>query len=131
MRKGLVGILGLILLIGCSKEAGEGGKNSIEGVIIMQEFTESGDLFVIEYPAAEERVYIIYGDNAYYADETRTNYDGSFRYEYLYKGDYTIFIYSECLACPGGVEPLFVDIELEERREEFVTDTIYVKKYIK
>jgi hypothetical protein len=131
MRKGLVSILGLILLVGCSKEPGEGGKNTIEGVVIMQEYTESTDQFIIEYPASEERVYIIYGDNAYYADETRTNYDGSFHYEYLYKGDYTIFIYSECLAYPGGAEPLFIDIELKERKEEFVTDTLYIKKYIK
>ncbi|MFT4969730.1 MAG: hypothetical protein ACI9O4_001481, partial [Chitinophagales bacterium] len=29
-----------------------------------------------------------------------------------------------------GVEPVFVDLELKERKEEFVTDTIYVKKYI-
>ena len=130
MRKGLVGILGLIFLVGCSKEPGVGGKNSIEGVIIIEEYIDGTELFVVDYPAPEERVYIIYGDNAYYADETRTNYDGSFRFEYLYKGDYSIFVYSECLACPGGVEPKFMDIELKERKEEFLADTIYIKKYI-
>ncbi len=129
MRNGIIA-LSLLLLVSCSKEPGEGGKNSIEGVIMMQEYTKSTDQFVIEYPAPEERVYIIYGENAYYADETRTNYDGSFLFQYLYKGEYHLFVYSECLACASGVEPIFVDIELKERKEEFVTDTIYVKKYI-
>jgi hypothetical protein len=129
--KKLVSILfGLLLLSACTKEPGEGGKNTITGVIIKEEYTEAGNDFVTSYPALEERVYIIYGDNAVFADETRTNYDGSFRFDYLYKGDYSIFVYSECLACPGGVEPIFIDIELEQRKEIFETDTIYVKKFI-
>ena len=129
--KRLVSILfGLLLLSACTKEPGVGGKNTITGVIIKEEYTEAGNDFVTSYPALEERVYIIYGDNAVFADETRTNYDGSFRFDYLYKGDYSIFVYSECLACPGGVEPIFIDIELEQRKEIFETDTIYVKKFI-
>lgn len=130
MRKISIIFFSLLLLFACTKEPGEGGKNTIEGVIIKQDYTESTDQFVIEYPAVEERVYIIYGDNAYYADETRTNFDGSFRFDFLYKGEYQIFVYSECLACPGGTEPIFVDIDLEERKQEFITDTIYVKNYI-
>lgn len=130
MRKVIVALSLVLFLVSCGKQEGEGGKNTITGVVIMQEYTESTNQFVTEYPAPEERVYIIYGDNAYYADETKTNFDGSFRFEYLYKGDYQLFVYSECLACPAGVEPLFVDIELKERKETFVTDTIYVKNYI-
>lgn len=130
MRKIFIVIASVLLLISCGKQEGEGGKNTIKGVIIKQEYTESTNQFVTQYPAPEERVYIIYGDNAYFADEIKTNYDGSFRFEFLYKGDYQLFVYSECLACPAGVEPLFVDIELQERKEIFETDTIYVRKYI-
>lgn len=130
MRKVISILFAIVLLSACSKEPGEGGKNTITGVIVMEEYTEVSNQFVISYPAPEERVYIIYGDNAIFADETRTNYDGTFRFDYLYKGDYTIFVYSECLACPSGVEPIFVDIELEERKETFKTDTIYIKKFI-
>ena len=49
MRNGIIA-LSLLLLVSCSKEPGEGGKNSIEGVIMMQEYTKSTDQFVIEYP---------------------------------------------------------------------------------
>ena len=48
MRKGLVGILGLIFLVGCSKEPGVGGKNSIEGVIIIEEYIDGTELFVVD-----------------------------------------------------------------------------------
>lgn len=118
------------LFISCEKQEGEGGKNTITGVVIMQEYTESTNQFIIEYPAIEERVYIIYGDNSYYADETRTNYDGTFQFDYLYKGDYQIFLYSECLACAGDLEVQFYDVELKERKEVYELDTIYIKNYV-
>lgn len=130
MRKVIIAITGILFLISCGKQEGEGGKNTITGVIITQDYTKTTNQFVTEYPAPEERIYIIYGDNAYYADEIKTNFDGTFRFEYLYKGNYQLFAYSECLACPGGIEPLFFDIELKERKEIFVTDTIYIKNYI-
>lgn len=129
MRKIVIVGLGLMLMFACSKDPGEGGKNTIEGVIIMQEFSDVNGQFIIDYPALEERVYIIYGDNAYFADETRTNFDGTFRFPFLYKGDYQIFVYSDCLACPSGQEAIFIDVELTERKETFVTDTIFIKKY--
>ena len=120
MRKIIITLSAILLLISCAKEEGEGGKNTIKGVIITQEFTESTNQFVTQYPSQEKRVYIIYGDNAYYANEVKTNYDGRFKFDYLYKGDYQLFVYSDCLACPGGVESLFVDVTLKERKEVYV-----------
>lgn len=130
MKKLTILFIAIISLISCAKQEGIGGKNTITGVIIKEEYTESTNQFIKSYPAPEERVYIIYGDNAYFADDTRTNYDGSFRFEYLNKGDYKVFVYSECLACNGTVEAVFTEIKLEERKETFVIDTIFVKKYI-
>jgi hypothetical protein len=130
MKKLMIIAWGFMFLISCSKEPGEGGKNTIQGYVIKQDYTTSTDQFVTEYPALEERVYIVYGDNAYYADETRTHFDGSFEFDFLYKGEYKIFLYSECLACPGGIEPVIVDIELLERKEILELDTIYIKNYI-
>jgi len=130
MRKVIIAMASVLFLISCGKQEGEGGKNTITGVIIKEEWTKNTNQFVTEYPASEERIYIIYGDNAYFANEVKTNYDGSFRFEFLYKGDYQIFVYSECLACPGGVEPLFVDIKLTQHKEIYVIDTLLIRKYI-
>lgn len=45
---------------------------------------------------ADEDVFIVYGDDdAIYDDNTKTNYDGTFKFTNLRKGTYTIFAYNE------------------------------------
>lgn len=120
----------LLLAISCAKEEGEGGKNSIKGYVFTQEISRATNQIISEYPAFEDALYIIYGSNAYYADKFILNYDGFYTFENLNKGKYTIFIYSDCNLCNGGKEPIFKDIELLEKREDFAVDTIYKVKYV-
>ncbi len=44
--------------------------------------------------AAKTDVFIIYGDEAYFGDDTETNAQGMYQFEYLRPGDYTVFAYS-------------------------------------
>lgn len=120
----------LLFVSSCSKDEGVGGKNTITGIIIKQDYTASTNQLFSSYPAQEERVYIVYGDKTYFEDETRTNYDGTFRFDYLYKGKYTVFVYSECLACPGETEALLYEIDFDTRKGEHALDTIYIKNYV-
>lgn len=46
-------------------------------------------------PMAEERVYIIYGENAYASADTRTDENGKFSFEGLQKGQYKIYVLSK------------------------------------
>ena len=56
------------------------------------------------YYHADEEVYIIYGDeDNYYDDSYETSFDGSFRFENLRKGTYTVFIYSDCESDTTGL----------------------------
>lgn len=124
-------VFGLLLLsISCGKEAGEGGKNTIEGYVMTQEIRRSDNQVVAEYPSFEDRVYIIYGENAYHADNFILSYNGFYLFEELNKGKYTLFTYSDCLACESGKEAVFMDIKLKERKEEFKVDTIFKTKYV-
>ncbi|MGB1247539.1 MAG: hypothetical protein ACPG4Z_01545 [Chitinophagales bacterium] len=119
-----------ILLFSCSKEEGVGGKNTITGVVMVQERHELSDVIVAEYPATEDRVYIVYGEDSYYSDEARTNYDGSYRFEYLYGGSYSVFAYSECKICDAGTVPIIIPAELSGKKDEVVLDTIFAIKYV-
>lgn len=103
MKKGLIVISVLLFLAACDKPAGEGGTASIVGKVKVmdlehfdlpgQEYIDTSDI----YYAADKRVYIIYGDkDLVYDDSFDTSWDGSFRFEYLRKGKYTLFVYSEC-----------------------------------
>lgn len=86
----------------CKKVEGQGGSSEIIGKVIIRELDGLGNP-IEEYPAQDERVYIIYGDdNTIYDDDFDTSFDGSFRFQFLTKGTYTLFVYEDCNSCPSG-----------------------------
>ena len=51
----------------------------------------------VTYVGAKEDLYIIYGDGTIHNDKVEASYDGSFKFEFLQPGTYTIFGYTEVL----------------------------------
>jgi len=101
-------ILSLVFL-SCEKGPGEGGRTSIIGKVFAEEwddisYTQHYDS--LDHWAADEDVFIIYGDDASYGDRIRTGPDGVFEFKYLREGDYTVYVYSEAVenaaATAGG-----------------------------
>jgi hypothetical protein len=118
----------LLLLTGCSKEPGEGGRAEIRGVVKEQRYNGSnptGD----PYPVAEQRVYIIYGDGDYANDDTRTGPNGEFNFPWLRKGDYRVYVISECNNCPSGTTAVYAAVEISGRREIANVGTITIRNY--
>lgn len=117
-----------MFLSACEKDPGEGGSATIEGKVVINEVSPSGNILA-EYDGVEERVYIIYGDNEIYDDEVRSSYDGRFKFDNLFKGTYTVFVYSDCSSCPSGKETVMKSIEITDRGEtvSFDEDFISVK----
>lgn len=88
--------LSVFLMTGCTKDAGEGGTSTITGKVIVHDFDASFQAAVDTYPAVDEDVYIIYGDDhSTYNDHYKTSYDGTFEFKYLQKGKYKLFAYSK------------------------------------
>ena len=79
----------------CSKEAGEGGNSTIYGKIIAHNYNAEFTNLKGIYPAADEDVYIIYGEDRSYSERVRSNYEGIYEFKYLRPGDYTIYAYSK------------------------------------
>jgi len=79
----------------CSKEAGEGGNSTIYGKIIAHNYNAEFTNLKGIYPAADEDVFIIFGDDRSYSERVRTSYDGIYEFKYLRPGDYTIYAYSK------------------------------------
>ena len=87
-----------IFLFACKKEAGEGGTSVIEGRVMNYSISFNGtsnDTTI--FPKPKEDVYIIYSDDEgeVWDDNFETHWDGTYRFEYLRKGSYTIFIYED------------------------------------
>ena len=113
MKKLVFFSLIISFLASCELTEGKGGKAAIKGKIFIKDYNQEG-ILKDEYYASEFPVYIIYGDADFYSDEVKTHLDGSFVFDYLNPGNYTIFAYSKCKDCPGEKEALTVEVSLEK-----------------
>ena len=122
----------VVLAIGCTPQAGEGGKATIQGVI------EQEIRAVITNPAgaqhvlaADYDVFITYGDRTGPDDKVVTNFDGEFSFYYLRPGSYTVYVYSEDTIPPFPGAPdvaLIREIEIARGDESVDLGTIRVYK---
>ena len=92
------GIGALLLFSQCQKEAGDGGLATIKGMV-NKEFrnvlNNPSTALDDQIPAADQEVYIVYGDHISPDEKVVTNYKGEFSFTGLRKGDYTIYTYSQ------------------------------------
>ena len=117
-----------VVAVSCNKEAGEGGTSSITGTILVNDFDGSG-VFQEQYLGQDEDVYIIYGTaDQTYDDNFSTSHDGTFRFDYLTPGDYTIFAYSRCDTCAGGQEAIKRTVNVADKKTEYTVGTIEISK---
>jgi hypothetical protein len=100
MKKYILSIaIGAAMLFSqCQKEAGEGGLATIKGMV-NKEFrnvlNNPSTALDEQIPAADQEVYIVYGDHISPDEKVVTNYKGEFSFTGLRKGDYTIYTYSQ------------------------------------
>jgi hypothetical protein len=128
-KKFIILLLVAVSFMSCEKEEGEGGTSEIRGKVYVHDYTADMTWLEKEYYAPEEDVYIIYGDDEIYSDRFRTNYDGSFVFKNLQKGEYTIFVYSKNIKVPAEVEPIFVNVTIDSAFQTVVIpENIVIKK---
>lgn len=111
----------------CTKGPGEGGTSTIKGKIFIENYNGAGVL-QSSYYAAEERVYLIFGDADFYGMDTRTNYDGTYEFPYLKKGSYMVFAYSDCDSCASGVAPAFKLVEITDNHATITVADIILRR---
>lgn len=115
----------LLFVISCSKPEGEGGKSSITGKIFFIDYPSSESNQLDTIPASDEDVYIVYGNGTLQDDDTKTNYEGKYAFNYLRTGDYSIFVY--------GRNPDSAEIKVPQvynfsigKKEDFAAPDIYI-----
>ena len=109
-----------MVLFSCSKDEGSGGNSTIYGKIIAHDYNaEFTDLKGI-YPAADEDVFIIYGNDRSYSERIGTNYEGVYEFKYLRPGNYTVFAYSKdsTLTLPSGNYAVVLNVEIGNKKED-------------
>jgi hypothetical protein len=90
-----ISIFIIILLIQCSKDAGEGGNSTIYGKVYVKKYNSTFTSLLEEYYGADQWVFIIYGNNRDYDQKIRTSYTGTYEFKYLRTGTYHIYAFSK------------------------------------
>lgn len=101
MSRLLASLIILFFVSSCEKSPGEGGTSTIQGSVYKLStyynvLTQLTDTVYYQLDAKKD-VYIIYSDNEndFYNDNIETNWNGQYRFDYLRKGDYTLFVYTD------------------------------------
>lgn len=120
------------LLSSCSVEEGKGGLASIQGVVMTQNinslFEKSGNPF----PAADEDVFISYGNSGLADDKAGTSANGNYKFANLTAGDYILSVYSDDTASNVKDPKLCFtqSISLDDKKTEASVDTFFIYKHV-
>ncbi|MEN9988667.1 MAG: hypothetical protein RLZZ585_1706 [Bacteroidota bacterium] len=124
----LLSILVFSTTTSCKKVEGPGGGATIKGIIQEQKYNALGNI-IAEYPGSDLDVYLIYGSSdQFYDDDVKTSYDGSFVFNYLQKGTYTIFVYEDDATQPSGKNVVKQTFEITEKGQVVDLGTINTRK---
>jgi hypothetical protein len=126
MKTLLISALCTVLLMACKKEEGVGGDASISGQVWTYAVNGSFTDTIAEYPAEDTYVYIVYGDNTGFDKRIKTDYNGYFRFNFLYPGNYTVYVYSFDPTEIDGQSPVIREVTIEDRKENIEMDRIEI-----
>lgn len=88
----------------------------------------SGSSSSIEGPIADERVYLIYGDEDFYSESVRTDVDGNYQFKGLTKGNYRIYAFSIDTNSNGLLVQQEVSAEIVNKKEVVTAPSIQIVK---
>lgn len=121
-----------VLMMGCEKDPGEGGTATIKGTVNKEFRLVLSNPATTQYTvvAADEDVYIVYGDNVSPDDRILTNYNGEFEFRNLRKGKYTIYVYSKDNTGTSGVDQdkmvVKQEIEIQDKGQSVEAETMTI-----
>jgi len=120
-----------LFLQSCTPEEGRGGYAQIEGVVMVRDWNSSFTLIQDTFPAMDERIYLIYGDEGVPGTDVRTSFDGRYRFDQLHPGHYTVYAYSDRKPTPDNTsttEAVVLSIHITDKRARQQADTIWINR---
>ncbi len=123
------------LFSSCKNGPGPGGQATITGHVYTKGnwnslctlYTDSSSGFTPFY-APDADVYLIYGEDPTYGTRVKTAPDGTFQFQYLRTGKYTVYVYSnDCLA-PAGKSTVSATLEITDRKQEVILSNLRINK---
>ncbi len=128
MKKILLFACLFLSIISCTKEAGLGGQATIEGKVYVLDYNAEMTNKLGEYYGPDIEVFIIYGDDKIYSDDFDTHYDGSYIFNHLRAGKYSVFAYSKDTTSDidKAIYPIFKTVEITDKNEHIILEDIVI-----
>ena len=108
-----------ISFVSCKKKPGEGGFATIQGKVYIKNYDAFFTYVTSEYYLPSENVYIIYGDGTEIGQSVKTSYDGSFKFNYLRKGKYKIYVVGKdsANATRGNPKEVLAETTISQKKQ--------------
>ena len=128
MKKIAILLIATMVVVACKKRTeGENGRATIKGRIWVQDYDKDYVEIDTQYVGAKEDVFIIYGDEEIYGNDMETHFDGTYKFEYLTPGTYTIFAYSDNPdSKKSNLIPVKKTVEITDKDEVVTVDDIII-----
>jgi hypothetical protein len=110
----------VLLLSSCSKDAGFGGLSSVGGKVYAKDYTPNSGIIEAEGYTADIKVMIAVENSGVILKETRTHWNGSYKFSNLRKGKYEVWTFSDCDTCTNNETTILQSIEVKERKENLL-----------
>lgn len=116
------------LIFSCTKGPGAGGRASIKGTIFATNYnnsylkTDSGLI-------GGQKVYIKYGDEPGISDNTDTDPNGVFYFNFLREGKYTLIVYSKQLTNNVLDSAIIKTVEITSKKQELVVPQMDINTF--
>jgi len=116
------------ILFSCTKGPGAGGRASIKGTVFARNYnnsfliTDSGFL-------GGQKVYIKYGDEPGISDNTDTDPNGEFYFNYLREGKYTLIVYSKQLTNNVLDSAIIKTVEITSKKQALTVPQMNINTF--
>jgi hypothetical protein len=85
-----------LFLFSCNNQEGMGGSSSLEGYVYVIEHWDNNYTFQTDtFPALDAEVFLEFGDDLRVGERVRSGREGYYRFDYLRKGNYTVYALSD------------------------------------
>ncbi|MDH6356512.1 hypothetical protein [Parabacteroides sp. PF5-9] len=85
-----------VITASCNKDEGLGGSSTLEGYVYNVIHKDDNFSFSIDtIPAVKEDVFLRFGHEGYFGDDVETDHTGMYRFNYLRKGNYSVYALSQ------------------------------------
>lgn len=112
-----------------NKDADDGGSASIKGRVFAHYHDSKFQVVTGSDYHADEDVYINFGENVNYGTKVETSPDGSFIFNYMRKGKYSVYVYSrDTLPNPDHKTAVKMTFEITDKAQVKDLGTFIIRK---